>query len=546
MTELQSDQPIQQRNLADYLRVVRRRKWTIVLTTVIVAALTVGFSLREHKVYQATSQVLINREDLAATVTGTEQDPTLLEDPGRYADTEAAVARSPAVAEIAVKRAHVAGETASELLLNSSVTPNANADLLAFTVDDSNPLSAAQLVDAYAAAYTTYQLALDTSALTQARNQLVAQMAKLRSQGAQTTPQYVNLVDSEQKLHTMQLLQGQDTVLSSPSSGAQVKPTPKRDGLLGLGFGLILGVALAFTLDALDRRVRSEDEIENELKLPLLARLPEPPRRLRERFGLTTIHDPTSAHADATRRLATSIGFANPDRPPRLLMVTSSVQREGKSTTVANLAVALARSGHRVALVDLDLRQPVLASLFGIHQLTGLTDVVVQQTSLDDALVPIDLGRVDIDRGASSVFGEGEGALEVLPSGPLPASPGEFVASDALVERVLLPLRRQFEYVLLDSPPMCVVGDALTLSARMDAVVLVTRLGLVNRTALRDVKRQLASSPASTLGFVATGVSTTAAYGYGGYYDAKAPSEVESERSNGTSDAVRRRRRMRI
>ena len=141
-------------------------------------------------------------------------------------------------------------------------------------------------------------------------------MATLRSQGAQNGAQYQTLADSEQKLHTIQLLQAKDTVLSQPSSGAQIQPTPKRDGLLGLGFGIILGVGLAFTLEALDRRVRSEDELERELGLPLLARLPEPPRRLRERFGLTMINDPTSAHADASRRLATSIGFANPDHPP--------------------------------------------------------------------------------------------------------------------------------------------------------------------------------------------------------------------------------------
>ena len=543
MTDSHSDAATEQRHLADYLRVLRRRKWAIVFSTILVVLLTVGFSLREQKVYEASAQVLLNRTDLAATVTGTPQDPTLSEDPARYAATQAAVARSPAVAQAAVARAKVHGRSAGDLLGESSVTPNPNADLLFFTVTDADPLAAARLVNAYAAAFANYKQALDTAALTQARDQIIAQMVKLRAAGSQGTAQYANLAASEQRLHTMQLLAAKDIVLGNQTSGVQVRPAPKRDGLLGLGFGLLLGVALAFTLDALDRRVRSEDEIEHELELPLLARLPEPPRRLRERFGLTTIHDPTSPHADASRRLATSIGFANPDNPPRVLMVTSCLQREGKSTTAANLAVALARSGHRVALVDLDLRQPTLASLFGIHQLTGVTDVAVRTTSLDDALVLIEPAQTDPRLAPGGRLEDREGSLEVLPSGPLPASPGEFVASEALAERVLSPLRSRFDYVLIDTPPMCVVGDALTLSARVDALILVTRLGLVSRTALQDVKRQLAASPASKLGFVATGVATTAAYGYGGYFEADA-SANGSGSSNG-ADRVSRKRRHR-
>ena len=105
-------------------------------------------------------------------------------------------------------------------------------------------------------------------------------------------------------------------------------------------------------------------------------------------------------------------------------MVTSCLQREGKSTTVANLAVALARSGHRVALVDLDLRQPTLASLFGIHQLTGVTDVVARQAPLEDALVSIQPATVELGRATTTPFQlTREGSLDVLPSGPLPASP---------------------------------------------------------------------------------------------------------------------------
>ena len=108
------------------------------------------------------------------------------------------------------------------------------------------------------------------------------------------------------------------------------------------------------------------------------------------------------------------------------------------------------------------------------------------------------------------------GVLAVLPSGPLPATPGEFVASDAITARVLAPLRQRFDYVLLDSPPTNVVRDASTLSACVDGLIVVVRLGVVDRGAIRDLKRQLAASRAPTIGFVIAGVEKTEAYGYSG------------------------------
>ncbi len=532
MNELQSDHPVRQLNISDYLGILKRRKWVIVVTVALVTILAVFFSMREQRIYRATGQVLLNRQDIAANVTGTAQDPTLSEDPARYAATQASVARSPAVAQLALAKAKISNRTAGQLLAESSVTPNPTADLLDFTVNDPDPATAAVLVNAYAAAFAAYKLQLDATALTKARRELIAQIAALKAKGEQGTAQYRNLVASEQQLHTMQLLQSTDTVLSHAVSGFQVRPTPKRDALLGFGFGLVLGIGLAFALEAIDRRVRTEEGAEEELGLPLLARLPKPPARLRNRFGLSMIDEPSSSHAEGIRRMATSIHFANSDPRASILMVTSALQQEGKSTTVANLAVALAREGHSVALVDLDLRQPTLASLFGITQLTGVTDVVLKRLDVDEALVWIGLSERDGESPtAQNGRASARGSLAVLPSGPLPASPGEFVASNAIASRILAPLRERFDYVLVDSPPMCVVGDASTLSACVDALIVVLRLGLVDHSAVRDLKRQLKASPAPTLGFVLAGADKADAYGYYG-----------STPSNGTRSDIRTRR----
>jgi len=507
-----------QLNLSHYLGVLRRRKRVIIGSTVLVTALTLMFSLQEAKVFQSSAQVLINRQDLSATLTGT-QNPSLNEDPARYAATQAALARSHAVAALAVARARIPHSSAGILLQNSSVTPNPNADLLVFTVDASDPASATRLVNAYANAYAETKLKLDSAALQKARKELNARIAALRSSSRQETALYRSLVSSEQELHTMQLLQSKGNVFAATGLGGQVKPTPRRDALLGFGFGFIIGVAAAFLLEALDTKIRSESEIERELGLPLLARLPGPSRRLRG-SKLAMIDDPTSAEADAVRRLATTIEFSNPDHPSQTIMVTGAMQGEGKSTTAANLAVALARSGRSVVVVDLDLRQPSIATLFDLSRFTGLTNVVMRQATLENALVQVQLannepplrgeeGRRAPSRGETSAT---SGRLSILPTGQLPANPGEFGAAKAVATRVLEPLRDMFDYVIIDTPPMSIGGDVVMLSGRVDSLILVTRLGVINRAALSDLKRELATMPSPALGFVLTGVDAATPY----------------------------------
>jgi polysaccharide biosynthesis transport protein len=521
--DAQTDTPVNQRTLADYLRILRRGKWLIVGMTVLVAGATLAASLGQAKVYRGSAQVLLNRRDLAASAAGAAADPSLGEDPGRFATTQAALARSAAVAAATLQRAGGPSSGVGQFLANSSVTADPNADLLDFTVDDGNAKRASVLANAYASAYAAYKLQMDTNALQSARRELDTRIAALQHERNVNSALYRNLVASEQQLHTMQLLQSQGTVLTRRSAGVQVKPTPKRDAFLGAGFGLLLGLAGAFVLEALDKRIKSEEEIERELGLPLIARIPEPPRRLREQSHLTMLAEPMSIQAEAIWRLATNLEFMNPDGVRNVIMVTSAVAREGKSTTLANVAVALARSGRRVALVDLDLRQPTLSSLFDIHKRAGLTDVVLRRATLEKALIPIRLssarqtGQAARDGGTNGELAWGR--LVVLPTGPLPPTPSEFVGSDALVEYVLTPLREQFDYVLIDAPPMGIVGDAAKLSANVDALLVVARLGFVDRPSLVDFKRQLSASPAPPVGLVIAGVDDPNAREYGAYFE---------------------------
>ena len=155
-------------------------------------------------------------------------------------------------------------------------------------------------------------------------------------------------------------------LVRSAGRAVQTQPKPLRNGALAAMLGLLLGVGLVFLRDALNTRVRTAAELESHLDLPQLGRVPEPTRRLRAGNGIVMLTDPLSPAAEPYRILATNLDFVNLERNAQTIMFTSATRGEGKSTTVANLAVALARGGRRVILVDLDVRKPSLASFFSL------------------------------------------------------------------------------------------------------------------------------------------------------------------------------------
>lgn len=531
-----------QLSLSDYITILNRRKWVIVQTTLIVAIVAFFLSARQDAVYEARAQVLLTRQNISAVITGV-NSPDIYVSPERFAATQAGLARAPTVAERAVAASGITSRTAGDLLGSSGVSSSSSADFLGFTVQDSDPAIATTLANAYAQAFTEYKTDLDTAQLSQARKDLERRMAELRRSGQSGTDTYRELSDNAQRLRTMELLQTPNRLINPALGAGQIAPTPKRNATLGAFLGLLLGLGIAFLWETLDKRVRTEEEVERRLGLPLLSRLPEPPRRLGRENRLTMIDDPQDAHAEAIRRLRTNLEFANVDGAAHVIMVTSAVEREGKSTTIANLAVALARSGRNVVLVDLDLRQPMVATFFELQGRPGITDVVLGRAELGTALTTIRLPvQAPLLPSTNGRIG-GTGRIRVLPSGPLPANPGELVGTQSLA-RVLDSLRADAEFVLLDAPPLLSVGDAMTLSAQADAILLVTHLGIVQRKMLSDVSRELVASPARKLGFVVTGADVRDTYGYG--YGHRRPREPEpAPEVEETPQEVERRTRWR-
>lgn len=507
--------------LRDYLRVARRRKWIILQAVVLVPAAAVLLSLGQVPLYEASAEVLLSRQNLATSLTGT-PDPTASLQAERVAQTQAELAHVPTVAARTLTAAKVSGRTPEQLLERSEVSAKQNADLLEFRVTDSSPALAVLLANEYARQYTNYRRELDTTGIKRAAGEVRARIGELDALGQGDTPLYASLLEKEQQLSTMEALQTSNAfVVRSAATAEQVQPRPVRNGLLALALGLLVGVGLAFLWDAFDTRVRSADEIAQRLHLALLARIPEPPRKLRKENRLIMAADPMGAQAEPFRMLRTNLEFANLEREAQVIMVTSAVESEGKSTTVSNLALALARAGKRVVLVDLDLRRPVLHQLFGLEGHSGLTQVALGHVTVDRALARVTLGSEPTTGPSAHLSGrgDGKGGLTVLTSGPLPPDAGEFVATRALAS-VLHELRSRADVVLIDAPPLLQLGDAMTLSGKVDALLVVTRLKVVRRPLLNELRRVLAAIPTPKLGFVVTGAETEEGYGsgYGGYY----------------------------
>jgi polysaccharide biosynthesis transport protein len=515
--------------LHDYLRVVGRRKWVVALTALLLPLAAVAFSLHQPKLYEASADVLLSAENASAALPGT-PGTGLSQDPERITRTQAQVARARDVVQGSLDAIGITEITVDEFLAESSVSSSPASDILAFAVRNPDPALAEKLVNAYAQSYRDYRQDLYTGSIERALSDVDRRLRRLDRAGAVLESAagnaglgtltkygsvYTSLIERQQTLESMQALQPSvASVLREADGTVLTQPKTLRNGVLGLVAGILLGLALVFLREALETRARTPEEISARLGgLPLLGRLSRPPKRLRRGDRLVMVEDPGSDRAEAFRTLRANLDFATLDRDVRTVMVTSALEQEGKSTTVANLAVAFARAGKHVVLVDLDLRHPTLARFFGLAG-PGLTQVALGHVALEDAVTQIPVTdppaprrRIFLRRGGRSRAGhltrELAGVLEVLPSGPIPPDPGEFVSSPTL-GTILLALRERADVVLVDAPQALRVGDVIALSSRVEGIVVVAHSKALRRQTLAELGRLLRMVRTPVLGFVVT------------------------------------------
>lgn len=269
--------------------------------------------------------------------------------------------------------------------------------------------------------------------------------------------------------------------------------------LLGLALGAGLGVVLAIARTIVDTRIHTAEGVESIISAPILGGIPFDPDSAKR--PLIVHESPRDPRSEAFRRVRTSLQFVNlEDRSP-VYVVTSANPGEGKSTTSANLAIALAEGGASVALVDADMRKPRTAEVFGLEGGAGLSAVLAGSAPLSALLQPW-----------------GSGRLFVLPAGALPPNPAELVGSPAM-EATLETLRKAFDFVIVDCPPVLPVTDAAVLARFATGAILVAASGSTRKPQLIDAAKALSAADVRLLGVILTKLPTRGpdTYGYGAY-----------------------------
>jgi succinoglycan biosynthesis transport protein ExoP len=301
-----------------------------------------------------------------------------------------------------------------------------------------------------------------------------------------------------------------------------IKPNVPRNLELGLLLGLACGIGLAFVLESLDTSIRNTEELSAISALPALGIIPlqlSSNGHLRKRLktvsveteesespALVTYARPKSEAAEAYRALRTSILLSSFGAPPKVILVTSAMPQEGKTTVSANSALVLAQRGSRVLLVDADLRRPAIGKLFGIRSRGGLSTLISGSDKVEDVVLPCP----EVPN------------LWILPAGPIPPQPAELLGSAVMKDHITR-WRNEFDHIIVDTPPCLSVTDAVLLSPEADRVILVARSGKTTKAALRRACDLLLQVNARVMGIVLNALDRHSAdgyyqYGYGGRY----------------------------
>jgi polysaccharide biosynthesis transport protein len=526
--------------LRDYLSVLRRRKGVIVLTVLVVVGAALVFSYLQTPVYESTAEVLVRPRTSEQILTPNADRTQAAADAQRAIDTEIKVLQSRTVEDAVRKKLGRVSDI--------SASAAGQTDVISISARNTNAARAARDANTYARTYLEIRRNQAVDDFLSAGNEVQGKIVDLQHQidALPASPRPDANVDAQrssleqqQAYYRQQLDQLQVAAQISQSGGGQIvsrattpsspaQPNVIRNGLLALALGLLLGVGLAFLREYLDDSIRSKEDLERASSgLPVVALIPAVAAWKNQKTPyLVTDAKPTSPAAEAYRTLRTSVQFLGLDRPLHTLMVTSPTKAEGKTTTLANLAVTFAQAGQRVILLDCDLRRPRIHDFFGLGNEVGFTSVLLGTEPLAEALQPV----------------ETHSSLAVLASGPPPPDPSELLSSQRTQE-VVAALGSRADLVLIDAPPVLPVTDPLVLSGVADATLLVVSTDQTTKRALHRAVELLNQINAPLMGTVLNevGPERAYAYGYGGYayYQRRSSSEREPAPNGGSRRRVR-------
>lgn len=335
---------------------------------------------------------------------------------------------------------------------------------------------------------------------------------------------YNTLFQYQKKLELGSTDKGNSVSLVSPASRPQTPVAPSRWSRIALALlvSLVAGVGLALLVERFDSKLSSVDDVAAHLALQTLGAIPSHPRRLslvagrrrreHQDSALRMMKDALSPTAEAYRNLRTSLLFAAHEREPQIILITSSQQLEGKTTTAVNLAYAFAQAGAEVLIVDCDLRRPRVHKHFGMPNGLGVMDYLTGEAEVEDLLISH----------------QEYPSLKILTAGAMPTNPSDYLNS-AEMREMLERMRRRFAYVVIDSPPAVPFADAPLLSTMVDATLIVVNSRRTNRRAVRRVKERLLQLGSPLLGVVLNYTESEAKDSYYYYRKEERPPRAEPE-----------------
>ncbi len=505
--------------LGDHVAILRRRWRIIALTLLLGLGLGLGLALTQPAVYRGEASLLLEPGTASASASGVVMS-------AEEVATQADVVSSLAVAEQVVSRLGL-DEDPSELLDDLTIEVVDNKRVLSVSALRSRPDTAADVANAFAQEYITYREEEASTVQATVRETYSEQLTTIRNRLSEVRSDLVGASDAgatQLRLEEQLLTQREDDVsvallaLDAERAGQQAggeilraatppstpaEPRPLQSAALGAVVGLMLGVAFAYGRDRLDDGIRDESLMRVALAgRPILGQIPESTDEGKGRVA--TLMAPWSPLSEAYRTLNSNIKFlaateqVNARHLGKVILVSSAGPGEGKTSVSTNLAVAAARAGTRVILVDADLRNPSVAARFGLDLPTGLSDLLAEDLPLQPQL-----------------HSAGHDNLRILSAGSVPPNPAELLASPR-TDRIIEELSQEGALVILDSAPVMRVADSLELVRNADLILLVAKQGVSRLRGYTSASERVRQVGGHLAGGVLNHVGMSAVtYGYG-------------------------------
>jgi succinoglycan biosynthesis transport protein ExoP len=482
--------PEEQIEIRRYIEALRRSRWLIAGIVVVLTAATALVSTSLPKRYQASASIV---KQVSTTGFDTGNVDALTRE---LATIDQLLLTDEVLAAAARK---VPGESAATLKdkVRSNVDPTAN--LIFVTATAREPGEAANIANSVAQTFVTAQAAVERRQYEAARAGLQEELARVQNQ-AGSSQQVSALQERLSQLSVSLASAGTDLNVAEKATApdSPASPKPMRNSILAAFVGLFIGVLVALGRDQLVPRVGSARELSRLLDIPVLASVPLVRRRSsRGRRALSGVEHETYQSLGASVRFALP-----PEDHPRLILVTSTLHAEGKSTVTAELGRALAQAGHRTLIVSADLRWPTLHGIMGVRLSPGLADVVEAvgeggdgddvTRRLSEAIVPVH----DQTR---------RGTLHVLPSGTRPSDPARLLSGGGAAAALDALFWLDYAYVLIDSAPLLGIADTQAIARRVRSVLFVARLDRLSVEAVFDARELLDRYDVDPIGLVAVG-----------------------------------------